>query len=288
MRYLTATFRLQGDGVSPSTMETAFDLVAGLSGEAGFETFEQGDMELKGYVQEDLLDKELLDTLLSDFPMPGVSVTYTLEKSDYKDWNAEWESNGFDPIVVSDRCVIHDTKHEVTATEGMLDIVIDARMAFGSGTHATTQMAVAFLLADNLEGKRVLDCGCGTGILSIVASKAGASEVVAYDIDEWSVENTRHNAELNGVTNIEVLTGDHHVLTHVSGVFNHVVANINRNILLSDMASMVDVLSVGGRLTISGFFESDVDVLKEEAERLGLTYQSKMVSGDWAALSFTS
>ena len=90
------------------------------------------------------------------------------------------------------------------------------------------------------------------------------------------------------VTNIEVLTGDHHVLTHVSGVFNHVVANINRNILLSDMASMVDVLSVGGRLTISGFFESDVDVLKEEAERLGLTYQSKMVSGDWAALSFTS
>ena len=220
--------------------------------------------------------------------MPGVSVTYTLEKSDYKDWNAEWESNGFDPIVVSDRCVIHDTKHEVTATEGMLDIVIDARMAFGSGTHATTQMAVAFLLADNLEGKRVLDCGCGTGILSIVASKAGASEVVAYDIDEWSVENTRHNAELNGVTNIEVLTGDHHVLTHVSGVFNHVVANINRNILLSDMAAMVDVLSVGGRLTISGFFESDVDVLKEEAERLGLTYQSKMVSGDWAALSFTS
>lgn len=288
MRYLTATFRLKGDNMSPMTTDTAFDLVAGLSGEAGFETFEREGDVLKGYVQEELVDKELLSTLLSDFPMPGITVFYELEKTEYKDWNEEWESKGFEPIKIGSLCTIHDTKHAVDTQEGMIDVVIDARMAFGSGTHATTQLMVAQLLSDDLHDKRVLDCGCGTGILSIVASKAGAREVVAYDIDEWSVANTLHNASLNSVSNIEVLTGNRHVLSHVSGVFDHVVANINRNILLSDMGAMRDVMSVGGRLTISGFYESDTPSLLEEALRLGLTFQSKTTLGDWVSLSFSS
>lgn len=288
MKYLTATFHLHGDNLSSTISDTAFDLVAGLSGEAGFESFEfEGDV-LKGYVQEELLDKDLLSSLLSDFPMAGVTVTYDLEQSVYKDWNEEWESTGFEPIEVSGRCLIHDTKHAVAPIEGMIDVVIDARMAFGSGTHATTQLMVAQLLDDDLQGKRVLDCGCGTGILSIVASKAGAREVVAYDIDEWSVENTRHNALLNHVDDIEVLSGDRNVLTHISGVFDHVLANINRNILLSDMGAMRDVLSAGGRLTISGFYESDTPSLMEEAHRLGLTLQSKTTLDDWVSLSFIS
>ena len=134
----------------------------------------------------------------------------------------------------------------------------------------------------------MLDCGCGTGILSIVASKAGASSVVAYDIDEWSVDNTLHNAQLNEADNIEVLTGDIHVLSHISGVFDIVMANINRNILLADMPSMCEVLAVGGTLMLSGFYESDVAALTEEAERLGLTLQSKSSIGDWVSLSFLS
>ena len=288
MKYLTATFHLHSDSLSSDMSDTAFDLVAYLGGEAGFETFEREGDVLKGYVQEELFDKDLLSTLLSDFPLPGVTVSYSMEQSEYKDWNEEWESEGFEPIEVSGRCIIHDTKHAVEHSEGMIDVVIDAHMAFGTGTHSTTQMMVAQLLNDDLHGKRVLDCGCGTGILSIVASKAGASEVVAYDIDEWSVENTRHNASLNQVTNIEVLCGARNVLTHVSGVFDHVIANINRNILLQDMGAMREVMSASGRLTISGFYESDTAILMEEATRLGLKLQSKMSLGDWVSLSFSS
>ncbi|MBO4822163.1 MAG: 50S ribosomal protein L11 methyltransferase [Prevotella sp.] len=288
MKYLTATFHLHSDDLSSDMSDTAFDLLAYLGGEAGFETFEREGEVLKGYVQEELFDKDLLSTLLSDFPLPGVTVSYSMEQSEYKDWNEEWESEGFEPIEVGGRCIIHDTKHAVEHAEGMIDVVIDARMAFGTGTHSTTQMMVAQLLSDDLQGKRVLDCGCGTGILSIVASKAGASEVVAYDIDEWSVENTRHNASLNQVTNIVVLCGARNVLTHVSGVFDHVIANINRNILLQDMGAMREVMSASGRLTISGFYESDTTILMEEATRLGLKLQSKMSLGDWVSLSFCS
>ena len=288
MKYLTATFHLHADNLTSAMSDTAFDLVAGLSGEAGFETFEREGDVLKGYVQEEMFDKDLLSSLLSDFPMPGMTVSYDLEQSEYKDWNEEWESAGFAPIEVNGRCIIHDMKHSVEPVEGMIDVVIDAHMAFGTGTHATTQLMVTQLLNDDLHGKRVLDCGCGTGILSIVASKAGAQEVVAYDIDEWSVENTRHNASLNQVTNIEVLCGAHNVLTHVSGVFDHVLANINRNILLKDMYAMREVMSASGRLTISGFYENDIPPLIEEANRLGLTLQSKMSLDDWVSLSFSS
>ena len=161
-------------------------------------------------------------------------------------------------------------------------------MAFGSGTHATTQMVVASLLSLDLDGKHVLDCGCGTGILSIVASKAGAASVVAYDIDEWSVENTHHNAQLNGVENIEVLAGDVHILSHTSGLFDVVLANINRNVLLSDMAEMRSVMNSGGCLIISGFYDTDAPMLVAEANRLGLTLVSRRQSGEWVSLSFSS
>ncbi|MBO4849583.1 MAG: 50S ribosomal protein L11 methyltransferase [Prevotella sp.] len=288
MRYLSATFRLDGEELSAEARETAFDLVSGLCGEAGFESFETTGETLVGYVQDEQLDRGLLDTLLSEFPMPGVTVSYELHTAEYKDWNAAWEEEGFEPIVVGDRSVIHDPRHLPETAEGLMDVVIDARMAFGSGTHATTRLMVEQLLLLHPSGLRVLDCGCGTGILSIVASKAGARQVVAYDIDEWSVENTRHNAVLNGVDNIEVLGGDSHVLSHVSGLFDIVLANINRNILLADLPSMREILATGGHIVISGFYESDVPALVEAATALGLSLQSKMASGDWVSLSFSS
>lgn len=288
MNYLQATFHISGADISPELLDTARDLVMGLASEAGFESFSEEDGMLTGYVQDDLLHRELLDASLSDFPIQGISVSYDLEKAEYRDWNAVWEEEGYEPIVVDGLCVIHDTKHPVDIEEGQLEIVIDAKMAFGTGTHETTQMMVAHLLHSELHGKRVLDCGCGTGILSIAASKAGAADVVAYDIDEWSVENTVHNAQLNGADNIEVLMGDVHVLSHVSGVFDIVMANINRNILLADMAAMCGVLAKGGKLILSGFYESDVALLTAEAERLGLVCQSKSSIDDWVSLSFLS
>jgi len=288
MKYLQATFHINGTNITPELMATASDIVSGLASEAGFESFSEEEGSLTGYVQEDLFNRELLDALLTDFPIPNISVGYDLEKAEYRDWNAAWEEEGFEPIDIDGLCIIHDKKHPVTVGEGQTEVVIDARMAFGTGTHETTQMMVDRLLHTDLKDKRVLDCGCGTGILSIVASKAGASSVVAYDIDEWSVDNTLHNAQLNGADNIEVLTGDIHVLSHISGVFDIVMANINRNILLADMPSMCEVLAVGGTLMLSGFYESDVAALTEEAERLGLTLQSKSSIGDWVSLSFLS
>ena len=288
MKYLQATFHINGTNITPELMATASDIVSGLASEAGFESFSEEEGSLTGYVQEDLFNRELLDALLADFPIPNISVGYDLEKAEYRDWNAAWEEEGFEPIDIDGLCIIHDKKHPVTVGEGQTEVVIDARMAFGTGTHETTQMMVDRLLHTDLKDKRVLDCGCGTGILSIVASKAGAASVVAYDIDEWSVDNTLHNAQLNEADNIEVLTGDIHVLSHISGVFDIVMANINRNILLADMPSMCEVLAVGGTLMLSGFYESDVAALTEEAERLGLTLQSKSSIGDWVSLSFLS
>ncbi len=288
MRYFQIKFHLEGEDITPEKRATAFDLTAALSASAGLEIFDEDGGDLTGYVQEDLFDKSVLESVLADFPMEGITVNFDISKADYEDWNAPWEEAGFEPIVIDQRCVIHDMKHTPPSIDGALDIVIDARMAFGTGTHETTQMMVGELLRHDLEGKRVLDCGCGTGILSIVASKSGASDIVAYDIDEWSVENTEHNARLNGVDNIEVLTGDVNVLSHVSGLFDYVLANINLNILLADMASIREVMASGGHLLVSGFYTSDVEALKAEAQRLGLTCQSSISSGSWAMLSFSA
>ena len=157
-------------------------------------------------------------------------------------------------------------------------------MAFGTGNHETTRMIVATLLSMNLSLKRVLDCGCGTGILGIVAAKLGAKEVVGYDIDEWSVENTKHNALLNGVSPIEVYHGNASVINHISGLFDIVLANINRNILLDDMKSFRSVMADGSYLILSGFYEEDIPVLLEKAEQLGLKESARRTDNNWACL----
>ena len=168
----------------------------------------------------------------------------------------------------------------------MLDITIDAKLAFGTGNHETTRMIVRELMNYDLEGKRVLDCGCGTGILSIVASKRGAKEVVSYDIDEWCTRNTEHNAQLNDVKNLEVLLGDAHVLSHVSGVFDVVLANINRNILLADMPRFKEVMTHGSVLIISGFYEEDSMILAEKAGELGMSLRCANSENNWCMLQF--
>lgn len=288
MQYFKSTFTVESAPVSDDLMQTIRDIIAGLAAEAGFESFEDTPDGIIGYVQEDHLDRHALDESMKEFPVSGVTVSYQIEEVENKDWNEAWEENGFDPIEIAGKCIIHDTIHPIDETTPHdIDIVIDARMAFGSGTHETTQMVVEQLLTTDLTSKRVLDCGCGTGILSIVASKAGASDIVAYDIDEWCVENTTHNAQLNGVDNITVLHGDIHVLSHVSGMFDVIVANINRNILLADITALREVMTRGGLLIISGFYEEDAPVLVTHASETGLTLLSTHQKGNWVTLVFT-
>ena len=168
----------------------------------------------------------------------------------------------------------------------------DAKLAFGTGTHETTQMIVSTLLSmaesngGTLSDKCVLDCGCGTGILGIAASKLGAKEVVGYDIDEWSVRNTMHNAEINGVKNIKALLGDASVIKTIDGTFDIVLANINRNILLNDMEAMRSKMASGTTFIISGFYEEDIPLLVDKASALGLSLKEQKGKGQWRCLVF--
>lgn len=294
MDYLVATFVIKGN---EDLLQTARDLLADAAAEAGFESFEDTPDGLKAYVQEALLDKALLDDNLADFLLPDVQVSYTLSKAENKDWNETWEQIGFDPIDVCHKVLIVDANHADAApidapgasagTFGF-DVVVKiaARQAFGTGTHQTTQMIVSELVNMPLEGKRVLDCGCGTGILSITACKLGAAEACAYDIDQWSVDNTRDNAKLNDVGNLTAMLGDASVLGHVEGLFDVVLANINRNILLHDLSAFSRKMKGGALLVLSGFYVADLPLLVEKASSLGLSLVRQQNKEDWCCAVF--
>lgn len=286
MKYFEVNFRIEAP---EETMQTARDILSAMAGEAGFETFEETEEGITGYVQQQLLDRDGLETIVNDFPLPHSTVSYIVREAEYRDWNEQWEQQGFEPIMV-DRFIIHDGKHlPSTVNSELCTIEIHARQAFGTGTHETTRMMVATLAEMQLEGKRVLDCGTGTGILAIVALKSEAQEAVGYDIDEWSTENARHNAAINGVDErFRILLGDATVLDSVDGTFDVVVANINRNILLADMPAMTAKLKPGGLFAISGFLTQDVDVLIDRAQELGLSMTAQQQEADWVCLLFTS
>ena len=284
MKYLVAKFKI---ATSEDLLQVCKDLLADSAAEAGFESFEETQEGLEAYVQKELFDKDALDASIADFPIEGTDISYTIEDAEDKDWNEEWEEQGFDPICVDDQVLIYDAKHpelHPTTSPDHIEIGIEAKLAFGTGNHETTRMIVSTLLNMNLYKMRVLDCGCGTGILGLVASKLGASEVVGYDIDEWSVENAKHNAQLNGVDNLEVYFGNASVINHISGVFDVVLANINRNILLEDMKSFRGVLNEGGYMILSGFYEEDIPVLLEKAKEFGLYESGRRTDNNWTCL----
>lgn len=271
----------------PVILQTARDLLCALAAEAGFESFEETGNGLCGYVQQQAFSKTLLDEAVNAVPLENISVTYNVSEAEDKDWNIEWETNGFEPIKIGGRCVIHDTRHSAKPADcNMLDITIDARQAFGTGTHDTTQMISACLLEMNLDGKNVLDCGCGTGILSIVAAKCGARNVTAYDIDRWSVENTKHNCELNNVQNVKVVEGSSDIISSLNKNFNFILANINRNILLADMSKFRSAMAAEAFLILSGFYTEDAPLLKEKAKSLGLNFVKAADHNKWCMLVF--
>ena len=310
MKYFEVEFT-----ISPYSVD-ASDLLAALVGEVGFESFEESPTGLLGYVQQSLFSEEALQESLADFPFEGVTVRYDIREAEDRDWNEAWENEGFEPIVISrnlsrseesfsrsEECgvrsentlegiVIHDGRHLPADVTSLLEIEIDARQAFGTGTHETTRMICAELFSlltpHSSLLERLLDCGTGTGILSICALKLGAKEAVGYDIDEWSVDNARHNAVINHVDDrFTALLGDATILNKVEGTFDIVVANINRNILLADMPAFRQKMAPGATLILSGFYTADSPLLIEKAQSLGLTLQKQKEDHDWACLVFT-
>lgn len=276
MKYFEVEFT-----ISPYSADAA-DLFASLAGEAGFETFEETETGLKGYVQQALFDEDALRECIEDFPFEGTSIIYNVREAEDRDWNEQWEQEGFEPIVIADQLVIHDGRH-LPEVDSKVQIEIDAKLAFGTGTHETTRMICTQLL--KLAKGRVLDCGTGTGILSICALKLGATEAVGYDIDEWSVDNARHNAVINRVDDrFTSLLGDAKILENIDEKFDIVLANINRNILLADMPMFVSKMHEGSLLILSGFYSGDCEILIEKAHSIGLKLVSKTTDHDWACL----
>ena len=278
MKYLEVTFT-----VTPMS-ETANDIIAALAAELGFESFVESPQGTIGYVPAHLFDEQALTDALTDFPMPDTHITFTSCEMEDKNWNEEWEKNFFEPIVVDSRCVIHSTFHK-DYPKADFDIIINPQMAFGTGHHQTTRLIISYLLDIDLQDKTVLDMGCGTSILAILASMRGAKTLTAIDIDEWCVNNSIDNFALNHIDNIKVFQGDASSLA-AEGPFDIIIANINRNILLADMQYYVARMNEGAEIYFSGFYESDLPLIQAEAERLGLRYLSHRVEKEWTAAQF--
>ena len=281
MKYYETEFTITAP---ESLMQDARDVLAAMAGEIGYETFEDCPNGIKGYVQQEMFSAEALDATVDEFPFDDVTIRHITREAEYRDWNEQWENEGFEPIFITADCVVHDGRHLPEKPVGTM-VEIDAKLAFGTGTHETTRMVAQQLIATSPQGKQVLDCGCGTGILGIIALKLGATRVMGYDIDEWSADNARHNAVINGLGDrYEALLGDVHSVEDESQHFDIILANINRNILIADMPIWQQLLLPGGKLILSGFYASDVKPITKKAEELGLSLISRHEDAEWQCL----
>ena len=291
MKYIKATFTItdiNGKAINNIIMlQTAKDLLCEIAGRAGFESFEDENNIVYGYIQKELFDKDLLDNNIQFIPLNNIKISYILQDIKNKNWNEAWEETGFEPIIIKNKCIIHDTIHAETPNlNNILDIIIDTKQAFGTGNHETTFMIANRLFDIDIYGKSILDCGCGTGILSIISSKLGAKQVTGYDIDEWSVENTKHNCTLNNEKNIKVLHGDADIISSLDSKYDIVLANINRNILLHDMPKFKLAMVPNATLILSGFYMQDADLLINKAKELNIKETRRNTKNNWCMLEF--
>ena len=285
MKYVEVTFTAR-----PCT-EIVTDVLAALTAEIGFESFVPVEGGMQAYIQQSQFDEEALKAVLADFPLPDIAITYTLAEPEDKDWNEEWEKNFFQPIVIDDRCVIHSTFHK-DYPKAEYDIVINPQMAFGTGHHETTSSILGELLEADLKGKSVLDMGCGTSILAILASMRGADPVTSRD-----------NIALNHIDNITVELGDASLLEGRKP-FDVIIANINRNILLNDLPAYAACMHSGSEIYMSGFYVEDyaacmhsgseiymsgfyvedIPAIREKGESLGMRFVHHREKHNWAAV----
>ena len=282
MQYLQLTISYHYDSAATSLRdEDLSDWLIAELGPLGFDSFEQDAYELKAFIPTEQYDADATRELLDGFPAAGFSYTLTAEELPDINWNEEWEKNYFQPILLGDdacliRAPFHDPRPEVP-----LEIIINPKMAFGTGNHETTSLVGEWILSHDVSGQRVLDMGCGTGILGLIALKRGARHLTAIDIDPWAYANVQENATLSGVTIDEMLCGDASLLEGSEG-YDLILANITRNILLEDMPRYREVMLPGARLILSGFYEEDIPLLRARGEELGLTFVSSEVRQRWS------
>jgi ribosomal protein L11 methyltransferase len=253
------------------------EILAALISDSGFESFDYSDTGFTAYIKEE----EAGDINPGDFHFDDFSFTYSIEKIEATNWNAEWEKN-FEPVYVDDLLCIRAPFHEKNLRVKH-EIVIMPKMSFGTGHHQTTRLMCRQLFYTDVKNKRVLDMGCGTGILAILAKKLGAAEVLGIDIDEWSVENAIENCETNNFADIKIMKGDADLLES-ERPFDVILANINKNILKTQIPFYFGAIKAGGQLFLSGFFTTDVEELIAVAYDNGFTFLSTSNENEWAMM----
>lgn len=257
------------------------DLLSADLGELGFESFIENNGHLLAYIEKDQFNESAI-AQTETYENDDVLISFEWKELEHENWNKQWESN-FSPVFVDDEICVRATFHE-TQPSYKYEIIIDPKMSFGTGHHATTHLVLSSMCDIDFQGKSVLDMGSGTGVLAIFAAMKGAKPVAAIDIDEWCSVNAQENADRNGVPEIAIFQGGKEKIEgyHVDVI----LANINRNILLDQMEEYAKALNQGGELHISGFYSHDVGVLVEEAKKHQLNFESQKSLNDWTTVKF--
>lgn len=261
-------------------LQPATEILIAELGYAGFESFVENEDGVTAYIQKE----DWYEAILNDIQILKSSefkISYEFNEIEQVNWNAEWEKN-FNPIVVDNLCSVRAPFHEKPNTK--YDIIIEPKMSFGTGHHETTHMMIQHILKNDFTNKSVLDMGCGTGVLAILAEKKGAKPIDAIDYDNWCYLNSIENVQRNNSSHITVLEGDSSLLVNKS--YDIVIANINRNILLQDMKTYAASLNKNGMLFLSGFYADDIPIIKTECEKYLLKFEEKLERNNWVSLKF--
>ena len=260
-------------------IESETDILAALLGDKGFESFVPDSAGLSAYIKKEFYEENAVKDVLASYSFAG-KIAYHAELIPGQDWNSEWEKHYFKPILFENRCVVHSSFHK-DYPKAEYEIVIDPRMAFGTGHHETTSMMIERLLSNEMGGASVLDMGTGTGILAILAAMRGATKVVGVEIDPPAYDNAVDNEKLNGTPQVELRLGGAETVTETE-CFDFVVANINRNIILNDIAVYTRALKAGGKMFLSGFYIDDIPMIVDAARAFGLQHTSTLEKKRWA------
>ena len=259
------------------------DVLTSQLGESDFESFVSTETGFEAFIPENLFQEETVKMVLEPFS-ENFKFEILSEKIEDRNWNEEWEKNYFKPLVVAKECVVRAPFH-TDYPEAKYEIVIEPNMAFGTGNHETTSMMLEYILENDFENTMVLDMGCGTGILGILASMKGAGKITAIDIDKWSFNGAKENAALNNIKNMEVKPGDVTLLGREK--YNFIFANIQRNVLLADIPAYSECLDKDGKIFLSGFYTEDIPAIKNRAEEFGLKDSGYKQKNNWVAHVFT-
>jgi len=267
--------------ITVSPAEPGRDIVISELSDIGFEGFLETEDGVEAYIEETELKLNEAEEVFARLREAEFKISYTRSQLEEKNWNEEWEKN-FDPVEIKDLCRIRAPFHE-PKSGFKLEIVIMPKMSFGTGHHATTSLMTEYLMTTKVKGP-LLDMGSGTAVLAIVAHKLGVKDITAIDIDDWASENAPENCELNGIDDIEILQGDAGLLGNK--MFNTVLANINRNVLLEDIPKYAAVLNKNGQLFASGFYVEDLTLIKDVAVRSGFTFNGNLEKNNWVSAQF--